>query len=142
MFRSGRHGARDLATETAADKYELFAPEAGLTHVEGYTADGFIVNNVTLRGGLLALRDGFYSWDAEAQDFSAISLLSPLPEVLVFGTGDAIRPPPPELAQQMAASGVGLEVSNTVNAIATFNILAQEGRHVAGIFVPMEQPEQ
>lgn len=29
-----------------------------------------------------------------------------------------------------------------VNAIATFNILAQEGRHVAGAFVPMEAPER
>lgn len=37
------------------------------------------MNDITLRGGLLALRNGFYCWDAGAQDFSAISLLSPLP---------------------------------------------------------------
>jgi hypothetical protein len=29
-----------------------------------------------------------------------------------------------------------------VNAIATFNILAQEGRHVAGAFVPMTERGQ
>ncbi len=44
-----------------------------------YTDDGFIVNDVTLRGGLLALRNGFYSWAPDSLDFSAITLLNPLP---------------------------------------------------------------
>lgn len=42
-------------------------------------------------------------------------------EVLVFGTGDAIRPPPPQLVRSLAASGVGLEVSNTVRPSSTMS---------------------
>ena len=44
-----------------------------------YTDNGFLVNDVTLQGGLLALRNGFYAWDAAAADLSAVSLLSPPP---------------------------------------------------------------
>ena len=40
------------------------------------------MNDVTLQGGLLALRNGFYAWDAAALDLSAVSLLSPLPGTL------------------------------------------------------------
>jgi len=32
---------------------------------------------------------------------------------------------------------VAASIPAQVNAIATFNILAQEGRHVAGAFVPV-----
>ncbi len=31
----GQCGARGFAAQTAADKYEIFAPEAGLTNIEG-----------------------------------------------------------------------------------------------------------
>lgn len=33
--RGGQRGARGFAAQTAADKYEIFAPEAGLTNIEG-----------------------------------------------------------------------------------------------------------
>jgi uncharacterized protein len=36
--------------------------------------------------------------------------------VLVFGTGESVRLPPPELARTLESQGVGLEVSNTVRA--------------------------
>lgn len=44
-----------------------------------YTDGGFIVNDITLQGGLLCLRNGFYSWDPDTLDFSAFALLNPLP---------------------------------------------------------------
>ena len=142
---AGRHGRRcsyrSFATETAADKFELFSPEAGLTHIEGcamrnfadyrliswlhttktlptppcsslrhtdtccsYTSDGFLVNDVTLQGGLLALRNGFYAWDAAAADLSAVSLLSPPPgAVPLIGHQALVIPPDAHLAAHVRA---------------------------------------
>ena len=72
-----------------------------------YTAGGFIVNDVTLQGGLLCMRNGFYSWDAAALDFSAVSLLHPLPGEHVCGCCDGAggQNAWPKHAQARAAAG-------------------------------------
>jgi hypothetical protein len=50
-FSAGRHSrqhsARSYATETAADKFELFSPEAGLTHIEGCAIHNFAGSQCT-----------------------------------------------------------------------------------------------
>ena len=61
-------------------------------------------------------------------DFAA--LLEAEPEVVLFGTGRAIRFPHPRLTQALTTAGVGLEVMDTAAACRTYNILAAEGRRV------------
>jgi hypothetical protein len=39
--------------------------------------------------------------------------------------------------QWLRRHGIALECSDTPNAVATFNVLAQEGRRVAGAFLPI-----
>jgi NADH dehydrogenase [ubiquinone] 1 alpha subcomplex assembly factor 3 len=77
------------------------------------------------------------------------------PELLVLGCGDRIRRPSAQLTQArvlhrksfsvlrrlswtqlLRDHGVSLECIDTPNAAATFNVLAQEGRRVAGAFIP------
>ncbi len=58
-------------------------------------------------------------------------LLASNPEVVLLGTGSAIRFPRPALARVLADAQVGLEVMDTAAACRTYNILAAEGRRVA-----------
>ncbi|WP_427911849.1 Mth938-like domain-containing protein [Ramlibacter sp. MMS24-I3-19] len=53
------------------------------------------------------------------------------PEVVIFGSGDRIRFPRPAWLRPLVDRGIGLETMDTAAACRTYNILAQEGRHVA-----------
>lgn len=61
-------------------------------------------------------------------DFAA--LLVHAPEVVLLGTGGAIRFPDPRLTRALIEARVGLEVMDTAAACRTFNILAAESRGV------------
>lgn len=52
-------------------------------------------------------------------------------EILLLGTGQALRFPPPRLLPRLAAAGTGVEVMDTPAACRTYNILLAEGRNVA-----------
>ena len=54
-------------------------------------------------------------------------LLAYKPEVVLFGTGAAIRFPHPRLTRALTDARIGLEVMDTPAACRTFNILAAEG---------------
>ena len=70
-------------------------------------------------------------------DFEA--LLATNPEVVLLGTGRAIRFPRSRLTQALAKAGVGLEVMDTAAACRTYNILAAEGRRVTAALL-LEEP--
>ena len=73
-------------------------------------------------------------FDALAEsDFAA--LLAYNPEVVLFGTGTAIRFPHPRLTRALTDARVGLEVMDTPAACRTFNILAAEGRSVVAVLL-------
>jgi uncharacterized protein len=62
-------------------------------------------------------------------------LLVHAPEIVVLGTGAAIRFPHPRLTRALAAARVGLEVMDTPAACRTYNILASEGRKVVAALI-------
>ena len=70
---------------------------------------------------------GFDSLTAE--DFATIAALEP--DVVILGTGKALRFPHPRLTRALTDARIGLEVMDTPAACRTFNILAAEGRKVA-----------
>jgi uncharacterized protein len=57
------------------------------------------------------------------------------PDVLILGTGEHQRFPPPQVIAHLARRGVGLEVMTTAAACRTYNVLAVEGRKVAAALV-------
>ena len=63
-----------------------------------------------------------------AADFQA--LLAHGPEIVIFGAGNTLRFPRPELARPLLEARVGLEVMDTRAACRTYNILLSEGRKV------------
>ena len=65
----------------------------------------------------------------QAADFAVLAGLDA--EIVLLGTGKALRFPPPELLQPLMAARIGLEVMDTHAACRTYNILVAEGRKVA-----------
>ena len=52
------------------------------------------------------------------------------PQIVLLGTGAALRFPPPGLTRCLTAARIGLEVMDTSAACRTYNVLTAEGRNV------------
>ena len=58
-------------------------------------------------------------------------------DIVVIGCGENIQRLPNALTRGLAAKGIAVEVASTPNAIATFNVLNEEGRITAGALLPL-----
>ncbi|PXX12387.1 uncharacterized protein C8R27_12541 [Nitrosomonas ureae] len=67
--------------------------------------------------------------ELEIQHFE--NLLPHAPEIVVLGTGISHQFPHYSLLNQMAKMGIGIEIMDTKACCRTYNILVEEGRHVA-----------
>ena len=91
--------------------------------------EGVVVTADTVIPGWAAARfDGL----TEA-DFAG--LLTHAPEIVLLGTGTAIRFPHPRLTRALTEARVGIEVMDTPAACRAFNILAGEGRKVLAALI-------
>lgn len=63
-----------------------------------------------------------------ADDLAALLVFAP--EVVLLGTGERQRFPPPQLLRPLAQARIGVEVMSTPAACRTYNILMAEGRRV------------
>lgn len=70
------------------------------------------------------------------QLFSIFELVDDRPEILLFGTGPRVLPPPQPIRQHINELGIQLDVMSTHDAASTFNMLSEEGRKVAAILLP------
>ncbi len=62
--------------------------------------------------------------------------LAELPvEMILFGSGERLRFPPPAWLAPLMARRIGLETMDTAAACRTYNILAGEGRAVAAVLL-------
>src|SRR3954470_21056706 len=75
--------------------------------------------------------------DLAPEHFARVAELAP--EVVIFGSGARIRFPRPAWLRPLVERRIGLETMDTAAACRTYNILAQEGRHVA-VALLLEQP--
>ena len=72
----------------------------------------------------------------EATDFEALTaahferIAALKPEVVIFGSGQRLRFPPPALVRVLIEQRVGIETMDTAAACRTYNVLASEGRSV------------
>ena len=111
---------------TSAEGQHLFSG-----HGPGYVA----VNRVRYETSIVVTPTSVATWSVSGfdalstEDFAAVLALKP--EVVIFGTGRAMRFPDPALALELAAAGIGFEVMDSGAACRTYNILAVEGRRVA-----------
>lgn len=108
-----------------------------IMQVRGYGDTSFQLNEVQVNQSVLLFSKSFLLWNActfedlTIESLYPFELLHPTIEVLFIGCGEVQpRQLPSKLVQHFKSKGIVLEASSSVNAAATFNILASEGRHV------------
>lgn len=69
-----------------------------------------------------------------------LQLLEAKPELVIFGSGERLRFPPPAFLRGLMAARIGVETMDTIAACRTYNILASEGRKVLAALL-MEAPQ-
>merc|ERR1712086_809070 len=115
--------------------------------VQAYDPGGFVINSVDMRGSVLVFPNFTVLWDVWDIQEVTIESLSPIlvsrPEidVLVIGCGERLTHNiDPEVTKYFRKQGVVIELMNSVNACANFNILSSEGRHVAAALISCINP--
>ena len=108
----------------------------GRNAISGYGPGYVAVNGQRFERSLIVTPDRIVT-DWPATGFAALApehlaaLVALGPEIVLLGTGPALRFPRPELTRPLAEAGIGLEVMDLQAACRTFNILVVESRHVA-----------
>ncbi|OBZ91198.1 NADH dehydrogenase [ubiquinone] 1 alpha subcomplex assembly factor 3 [Choanephora cucurbitarum] len=83
--------------------------------------------------GFMPMKD----WELEA--FKMFEIVSPKPELIIFGTGREFAPIPEHIRQFFFKLGVQVDQMSTKHASATYNVLAEEGRRVAAALLPLDE---
>ncbi|GAA5860384.1 hypothetical protein JCM3774_000401 [Rhodotorula dairenensis] len=77
-------------------------------------------------------------WDGWSKEKLAVfEALSPRPEIVLFGTGAKGLFAPPSVRSYLNGLGIQVDVLDSRNASATFNLLQEEGRRVAAALYPI-----
>jgi len=115
-------------------KLHLAGPTA-LNTVTAYGSGYVMVNGERHERNLVVLPERIVPWstagfEALAEgDFEMLAALGS--ELVLLGTGAALRFPAPQLTRALARARIGLEVMDTQAACRTYNILMAEERRVA-----------
>ena len=108
----------------------------------GVVPGGVLVNQRTLERSFLLAPDRLVEdWRPTAAGellpadlYAALALQ---PALMLLGTGERQRFPPPAAMAARQQRGIGIEVMDNAAAARTFNVLANEGRRVvAGFLLP------
>jgi len=77
-------------------------------------------------------------WDVDASAWGVLDLVWPKPDLLIIGTGPSIIPISPATRKRINELGIRIEVQDTRNAAAQFNLLATERgvQQVAAALIP------
>lgn len=108
---------------------------SALNTVTAYGAGFVMVNGERHEQNLIVLPERIVPWRAPGfealaeGDFEMLAALGT--ELVLLGTGGALRFPAPRLTRALALARIGLEVMDTQAACRTYNILMAEERRVA-----------
>lgn len=114
----------------------------GVNVIHAYTADSVSVNGTAYSHAVLVPHTGdVQPWDATAWESLTeahfAQLAATRPELIVFGSGSALRFVKPALLRPLIDARVGIETMDTAAACRTFNFLVAEGRQVvAALLLP------
>jgi len=110
--------------------------------VQGFSANGFLVDGRTYRG-LLLTPEQAAAWDPPAlaelgaAHVAPVLSLSPPPEFLILGTGPTMAFAPRGLVRELEERGIGVEAMDSRAAARTWGLLRGEGRWIAAAIMPL-----
>lgn len=116
--------------------------------IQGYSANGIQINNITCLGAQLIFPDLTLLWDVEkVEDITEESLklvihAEPSVDTLLIGTGKTFVHLDKEIVKWLYSYGITANVMSTPHACQTFNVLNQEDRRVAAAVIPVEMTER
>jgi uncharacterized protein len=115
-------------------------PKQALNTVTRYDSKYIEINDIRFEESVLVLPEGAIEpWqvskfeDLTREDFAKILVKSPA--LVIFGSGQKLRFPPPHVLQDLIHAKIGFETMDTQAACRTYNILMSEGRLVLGAFL-------
>ena len=102
--------------------------------------EGFVQINATRHvSSVIVTGAGVEAWDAENIDSlvpgSFARLLELRPEIVIIGSGQLFKFPPPASLRPLVEARIGFEAMDTGAACRTFNILIGEGRNVLAALI-------
>ncbi len=108
--------------------------------ISGYTDDTVSVAGVEHRHSLrVSHRAPAAPWAvasfAEITAATIIDATHVSPEIVIIGTGNKLRFPPPAALAPLREARIGFEVMDTAAACRTYNVLLGEGRQVAALLL-------
>ncbi|PWN46531.1 hypothetical protein IE53DRAFT_382806 [Violaceomyces palustris] len=77
---------------------------------------------------------GWEEWNDEL--WKIFEVIDDRPEILLFGTGKTVLPPPQKVRSYINSLGIQLDVQDSRNACSTYNLLVEEGRKVSLAVLP------
>lgn len=118
-------------------------PTAGLYAFTSYGEGFVLVNGQRHEHNLLVLPDHLEAnWlvggFAELTSGHFEALAAHRPDLVLLGTGNRLRFPPPSLYAGLIGQGIGVEIMDLGAACRTFNFLSAEGRRVAAALILQE----
>jgi len=109
--------------------------------IHKYGPGRFTIAGETYQGAVLVTPSTVAPWrdgnlpDWDEADFAPLLSLSPIPEVLLIGTGASMLRVSAEVRDHLRAHGISCDAMDTGAACRTYNILLTEGRRVAAVLV-------
>ena len=116
----------------------------GRAPIDAYGNGGFRFADMSHRGSILCLPSGIHGWEPEdaaafsEQDFERVFQQADAIEILLVGTGSALKPLPSGLRQAFRGAGISADPMSTGAAVRTYNVLLAEDRAVAAALVAVD----
>ncbi|MTI15871.1 hypothetical protein E1162_01310 [Rhodobacteraceae bacterium RKSG542] len=112
--------------------------------IDAYGNGGFRFAEMSHRGSLLCVPSGIHGWepvsfeDVDLDSFAPVLEQSDDIEILIVGTGTDLIPLPEEWKAEFRSHGIMADPMSTGNAVRTYNVLFNENRAVAAVFLAVE----
>ncbi|MGQ0657630.1 MAG: Mth938-like domain-containing protein [Chromatiales bacterium] len=115
--------------------------DVGLYQIRAYSTEAIVVNDRVLHHSCIIMPDRLLTdWPPQRMaELTAdhMTLVADLaPEVVILGSGQTTRFPPPAVLAPLSLRAIGCEVMDTAAACRSYVVLAAEGRRVAAALLP------
>ncbi|KAN0032287.1 hypothetical protein ACTFIV_006169 [Dictyostelium citrinum] len=112
-------------------------------NIDGYVDSGFSINKTLIPGSINIMPQQLFLWDVHSVDditidtLATLDIVEPPTEFLLIGTGSTHVKLPDQLLKDISTRyKLNVETMTTINAIGTYNILAEEERRVSAFILP------
>ncbi|KZL19123.1 hypothetical protein PsAD2_02182 [Pseudovibrio axinellae] len=115
-----------------------------MVQIEAYGNGGFRFADMSHRGSLMCIPSGVYGWEPksfeEITDEALEHVLAEADniEVLLIGAGDELKPFAESRKAPFREKGIMVDSMSTGAAVRTYNVLLNEDRAVAAVFIAVE----